>query len=98
MAVTIPNTTRAAQRREKFREYMRRLNPTAPPQDAIESGLVIPELHGSVFLTMAARADLEPGSQQLLVGGIGSGKTTELLLAQRWLQKAGETVSLYIDI
>jgi len=47
---------------------------------------------------LAGRADLEPGSQQLLVGGIGSGKTTELLLAAKWFQNQGEGLPLYIDI
>src|ERR1035437_2208766 len=98
MAATISKSMQASQRRERFREYMRKLNPTAPARLAIDSGLVVEDLHGSLFKTMAARADLEPGSQQLLVGGTGSGKTTELLLAERWLKQQGQTLSLYIDI
>src|ERR1035437_1858084 len=98
MAATISKSVQASQRRERFREYMRKLNPTAPARLAIDSGLVVEDLHGSLFKTMAARADLEPGSQQLLVGGTGSGKTTELLLAERWLKQQGQTLSLYIDI
>ncbi len=85
-------------RRESFREYMRKLNPTAPAWTIIDSGLAVQNLHGSLHQTMAARADLDPGSQQILVGGIGSGKTTELLLAERWLKHQGGTLSLYIDI
>ncbi|MCX6631357.1 MAG: hypothetical protein NTW28_27405 [Candidatus Solibacter sp.] len=77
---------------------MRKLNPTAPARLTIDSGLVVEDLHGSLFKTLAARADLEPGSQQLLVGGTGSGKTTELLLAEKWLEQQGQTLSLYIDI
>ncbi|MCX6637011.1 MAG: hypothetical protein NT090_18305 [Acidobacteria bacterium] len=77
---------------------MRKLNPTAPALTAINSGLVVEGLHGSVYRTLAARADLDPGSQQLLVGGVGSGKTTELLLADRWLQKQPQTLPIYIDI
>jgi hypothetical protein len=64
----------------------------------IEAGLVVEDLHGSLFRTLSARADLDPGSQQLLVGGIGSGKTTELLLAEKWLEEQGQTLSVYIDI
>jgi hypothetical protein len=86
------------QRRGKFRAYMQAFNPTAPPQDAIEAGLVCEDLHGSLFRSLAARADLEPGSQQLLVGGVGSGKTTELILAARWLGQEGHVLPLYIDI
>jgi hypothetical protein len=85
-------------RRESFREYMRKLNPTAPAKSIVDAGLAVTNLHGALYLTMAARADLDPGSQQILVGGIGSGKTTELLLAERWLKDQGRTVCLYIDI
>jgi len=85
-------------RRDLFRNYMRAFNPTAPPREMIRAGLVIDELHGSLYRHLAVRADLEPGSQQLLVGGIGSGKTTELLLAESWLRSQEGAVSLYIDI
>ncbi|HXB71675.1 MAG TPA: hypothetical protein VNY05_25790 [Candidatus Acidoferrales bacterium] len=98
MPPTVSKSKQATQRRERFREYMRKLNPTAPARITIESGLVVEELHGSLFKTLAARADLEPGSQQLLVGGTGSGKTTELLMAEKWLDQQGQTLSLYIDI
>lgn len=87
-----------SQRRERFRTYMQRLNPTAPAQTVIDLGLALKDLHESLYETLAARADLDPGSQQLLVGGIGSGKTTELLLAQQWLKEKQGSVCLYIDI
>jgi len=85
-------------RRDKFRAYMRSFNPTAPAQDVIDAGLVYEDLHRMLFRNLAGRADLEPGSQQLLVGGIGSGKTTELLLAARWFASQGDGLPLYIDI
>jgi len=87
-----------ATRREKFRAYMKNFNPTAPASDAIDSGLVLEDLHNSLSRSLAARADLEPGSQQLLAGGIGSGKTTELLLAEKCLYAEGNTAPLFIDI
>jgi hypothetical protein len=77
---------------------MRKLNPTAPARITIEAGLVVEDLHGSLFRKLAARADLDPGSQQLLIGGTGSGKTTELLMAERWLEQQGQTLSVYIDL
>src|ERR1039457_833062 len=98
MAATISKSVQASQRRERFREYMRKLNPTAPARLAIDSGLVVENLHGSLYKTLAARADLEPGSQQLLVGGTGSGKTTELLLAKKWLDQQGQALCVYVDI
>ena len=98
MPATMSKTKEASLRRERFREYMRKLNPTAPARTALDSGLVLEDLHGSLYKILAARADLDPGSQQLLVGGIGSGKTTELLMAEKWLEEQGQTLSLYIDI
>src|SRR3984885_6214072 len=98
MPTTIAKSSQSSQRRERFRDYMRKLNPTAPARTTIEAGLVVEDLHGSLYRTLAARADLDPGSQQLLVGGTGSGKTTELLMAERWLGQQGQTLSVYIDI
>jgi hypothetical protein len=86
------------ERRDKFRGYMRSFNPTAPARSVIEAGLVYEDLHRMLFRNLAGRADLEPGSQQLVVGGIGSGKTTELLLAARWFASQGDGLALYIDI
>ena len=86
------------QRRDRFRAYMQAFNPAAPPRDVIEAGLVLEDLHQSLYRNLAARADLEPGSQQLLVGGVGSGKTTELLLAREWLREQGHVLPLYFDI
>ncbi len=62
------------QRRDKFRAYMQAFNPTAPPQRVIQAGLVYEDLRRFLFRNLGGRADLEPGSQQLLVGGVGSGK------------------------
>ena len=98
MPSTISRSHESVQRREKFRDYMRKLNPTAPARTTIDSGLVIEDIHASLFRTLAARADLDPGSQQLLVGGTGSGKTTELLMAEKWLREQGQTLPLYIDV
>ena len=85
-------------RRKWFREYMQRLNPTSPAQSVINLGLASKSLHNSLYKRMATRADLDPGSQQLLVGGIGSGKTTELLLTQQFLKEELRSLALYMDI
>jgi hypothetical protein len=77
---------------------MKTFNPTAPARDVIAAGLVIEDLHSSLYSNLAGRADLEPGSQQLIVGGIGSGKTTELLLAERWIRSQPKALCLYIDV
>src|SRR5271157_3486955 len=85
-------------RRDKFRAFMQAFNPTAPAFDVIQAGLVVEDLHQSLYRNLAGRADLEPGSQQLLVGGVGSGKTTELLLARQWLTDQGHVLPFYIDV
>jgi hypothetical protein len=77
---------------------MQAFNPTAPAFDVIQAGLVVEDLHRSLYRNLAARADLEPGSRQLLVGGVGSGKTTELLLAIRWTEEHANLLPFYFDI
>lgn len=76
-------------RRQRFRAFMRRFNPTAPARSAIAEGIVYEVSARSLSKKLAATADLTLGSQQLVVDGIGSGKTTELLLAEQALAKNG---------
>jgi len=97
-AVTSPAPPESLSRRERFRRYMRAFNPTAPARDLIKEGLLLPDLHRSLYQAFAVRADLEPGSQQLIIGGIGSGKTTELLMAEDWLSRQAPSIPLYVDI
>src|SRR6185437_2613898 len=72
--------------------------PAAPAKATIGEGLICQYAERSVFKKLAAGADLTLGSQQLLVGGIGSGKTTELMLAQQELAGNTQMVPLYIDV
>src|SRR5258706_11094150 len=95
---TAPTKLGHAERRARFRDYMRRFNPTALAMETIGSGLVFEDLHGSLYTKLGSRADLDPGSQQLLAGGTGSGKTTELLLTQQWLSQRQNTFPVFIDI
>lgn len=77
---------------------MSAFNPTASARDLMKDGLLLENLHFSLYQSFAARADLEPGSQQLIIGGIGSGKTTELLMAENWLHHQEHCIPRYIDI
>jgi hypothetical protein len=77
---------------------MKRFNPTAPARSAIGGGLICQDSARSVFRKLAVRADLAIGSQQLVVGGIGSGKTTELLLAERELSAHEQILPVYVDV
>ncbi len=92
------STAAPPDRRQRFRSFMKRFNPTAPAQAAIGDGLIYRSAGRSVFKKLAAGADLTPGSQQLIVGGIGSGKTTELLLAQAELAAHEQLLPLYVDV
>jgi hypothetical protein len=97
----MPNQTSTAappDRRQRFREFMRRFNPTVSAKAAIGDGLICQHAGRSIFKKLAAGADLTFGSQQLLVGGIGSGKTTELMLAHRELSSNNQMLPLYIDV
>jgi hypothetical protein len=93
-----PSTAAPPDRRQRFRTFMKRFNPTASAKAAIGEGLICQYAGRSVFKKLAAGADLTVGSQQLLVGGIGSGKTTELMLAQRELAGNEHMLPLYIDV
>ncbi len=93
-----PSTIVPLDRRQRFRKFMRSFNPTASAKAAIGDGLICQFPGRSVFKKLAAGADLTLGSQQLLVGGIGSGKTTELMLAGQELARNKNTLPIYIDV
>jgi hypothetical protein len=87
-------------RLQDFRAYMEKMNPVADPIAAIEQDLYVFPPY-SIADQLGARLELEPNSQCLLVGGIGCGKTSELLRLQYLLnerfQEVGDTV-FYADI
>lgn len=88
-----------------FREQMAAFEGAVDPQRAIESGYYVPEPRKSVSELISRRIALRPFSTHLLLGGIGSGKTTQLLVTCERIQKEVEDiypyyvdVSLHIDI
>lgn len=72
-------------RLQRFRAYMARMSPGGDPQAAIDKGLYVAPPGRSVATELATRLELEPGSTHLVLGGIGSGKTSELLQAAKQL-------------
>lgn len=84
-------------RRTRFRDYMRRLDPTGDPAQAVAGGFYVPPPN-AVSQRIATRIELEPASSHLLVGGIGSGKTTELIAIERRLSEVEDLFSLRIDV
>jgi hypothetical protein len=79
-----------------FRELRARLDPSGDPADAMAELYV--ELPGSVSARLAAELSLAPRSAHLLTGGGGSGKTTQLLAAQRLVSQVDDVRALYIDV
>jgi hypothetical protein len=77
---------------------MARLNPAANPLDAIREGLVVPDPMRATADEVAARLELDPTSSHLLVGSIGSGKTTQLLLAHQRLSAVDDMRAEYLDV
>jgi hypothetical protein len=72
---------------------------TANPSKAIASGYCVPEPGKSVSDLIAGRIALRPASTHLILGGIGSGKTTQLLVAFDKLNKLPENSYVkYIDV
>jgi len=87
----------ATDRRTRFREYMRRLDPTGDPLQAVTNGFYVSPPN-SVSQRIATRIELEPASSHLLVGGIGSGKTTELIAIERNLAEVEDLFAVRVDV
>lgn len=77
---------------------MARFDAAASPGNAIERGFYVERPGRSVADEIAARIELRPASTHLLVGSVGSGKTTQLLVAKRRLDKLRELSTIYVDV
>ena len=87
-----------ANRRERFRQYMARLSSAAHPREAIKEGLYVPRPGRSVADQLVSRIELEPTASHLVVGGVGSGKTTQLLVARERLKEILDVKPFFIDV
>lgn len=87
-------------RLELFRSQIAAFDGAADPMNAISKGYFIEEPHQSSTNALFKRISLRPQSKILLIGGIGSGKTTQLLKLQQILQEAPDTCiyPYYIDV
>ncbi len=69
------------------------------PYKAIESGYYVQEPYTAVSELIAGRIALRPASTHLLLGGIGSGKTTQLLMTLDQINSLLENAYVrYIDV
>jgi hypothetical protein len=84
-------------RLQRFRAYMARMSPGGDPQAAIEKGLYVAPPGRSVASELAMRLELEPASTHLVLGGIGSGKTSELLQAAQQLASSAPETGDHIE-
>ena len=71
---------------------------SADPRRSLDSGHYVPHSQQSLADTIAGRMAIRPASTHLLIGGIGSGKTTELLVARDRINELEDTYAHYIDV
>jgi energy-coupling factor transporter ATP-binding protein EcfA2 len=94
------STTEMKNRLELFREKIAAFDGAADPIHALEKGYFTEEPHQSSTNALFKRISLRPQSKILLIGGIGSGKTTQLLRLQQLFQQHPDSgiCSHYIDV
>jgi Cdc6-like AAA superfamily ATPase len=85
-------------RLEFFRRQMAAFDGAADPRGAIENGFYIEEPEHSATNRLFKRICLKPNSRNLLLGGIGSGKTTQLFKLSQLLNNTGDIYPHYIDV
>ena len=81
-----------------FRERMAAFEGAANPSEAIESGYYVHAPGKLLVDNISNRIALRPSSSHLLLGGIGSGKTTQLLVACQQINEIEDTHAYYLDV
>ncbi|XHR82115.1 MAG: hypothetical protein ACFKPT_28745 [Gloeotrichia echinulata GP01] len=81
-----------------FRERMAAFEGAANPSKALDSGYYVHTPGKLLVDTISGRVALRPFSSHLLLGGIGSGKTTQLLVALGQINEIEDTYAHYIDV
>ncbi len=92
------HTAAVRNRREIWREFMGCFEPSSDPRDAVQRGFYVPRPGRTLAEQLAARFEVKPSASHLLVGGVGSGKTTQLLVAQERLKAHGDVAVAYVDV
>lgn len=77
---------------------MARFDAAADPKHALDRGFYVPRPGRESVDRLVGRLELQPATMHLVVGGIGSGKTTQLLVAQQRLSELQDTRAIYIDV
>ncbi|WP_428263575.1 hypothetical protein [Haliangium sp.] len=77
---------------------MARINGAADPATALGQGFYVPSAR-DIASHISARMDLQSTSTHLVVGGVGSGKSTQLLVARERLREEHPgAIVLYLDL
>ena len=105
MAQVTSTETPIFDRRQIYRPFLERLNPIALNRSVAQRSLmVVPPTSDPrdpkqppIYEVFAGAAELNRGTQMALVGGIGSGKTTELLLTMDRLRRHDDAVNVFLD-
>ncbi len=90
-------TSPVSTRLTRYRAFNDRLRLTTPVS-AIQQGLYVKRPGLTAADQIVGHMEPSPTSQICLVGGIGSGKSTELLLATQQLGSVEDTRAFYIDV
>ena len=92
-------------RRQVYRPFLERLNPLTSFNNLVDADLLIQRDHDPrdagqppIHVAFADSAELNRGTQMALVGGIGSGKTTELLFTERTLSRHSDAINISLDL
>ena len=92
-------------RRQVYRPLLERLNSLAPLRELESAGLIVPRTHDPleageppIHVSFARAVELTRGIQIALVGGTGSGKTTEMWLTGRHLNRHSDAVNIFVDL
>lgn len=80
-----------------FRKLISAFEGTSNPQRAVERGFYV-NLPNNPIAAITGKIALRPSSVHLLFGGIGSGKTTQLLLTQQALNELEDIKAIYVDV
>ena len=84
-------------RLDLFRAYMSQFDAAADPARAIDRGQYVTSAR-ALADRVRPRVELEPHATHLLTGGVGSGKTTQLLVMRDAIAKLPDTTAIYIDV
>lgn len=85
-------------RLDRFRTYFERLDPASRQPGVLSDDLYAEPPGRATGEQLASRLQLAPSSSHLLVGAVGTGKTTQLYRAAEALRSTKDTRAVYVDV